>query len=79
VQFPTYSSDQYVDQLIKRNIEISMTEENHCYYNAIAIRVNSILKDEFFLDQCFFSLNHAVRATKNAIEVDNSKKKIIYL
>lgn len=56
-----------------------MTEENHCYYNAIAIRVNSILKDEFFLDQCFFSLNHAVRATKNTIEVDNSKKKIIYL
>ncbi|MBN1181486.1 MAG: hypothetical protein JXB49_04305 [Bacteroidales bacterium] len=54
-----------------------MTEKNNCYYNAIAVRVNSILKDEFYLYQCFFSLNHAVRATKNAIEVYNSKKKSI--
>ncbi len=30
-----------------------MTEENHCYENAIAERVNGILKDEFYLDQCF--------------------------
>jgi len=28
-----------------------MTEENHCYENAIAERVNGILKDEFYLDQ----------------------------
>jgi putative transposase len=27
-----------------------MTEENHCYENAIAERVNGILKDEFYLD-----------------------------
>jgi len=69
-----YCSNQYVDQLIKRKIKISMTEENHCYENAIAERVNGILKGEFYLDQCFFSLNHAVRATKNAIEVYNSKR-----
>jgi hypothetical protein len=36
-----------------------MTEENHCYENAIAERVNGILKDEFYLDQCFFSTQHA--------------------
>jgi putative transposase len=30
-----------------------MTEENHCYENAIAERVNGILKDEFYLDQTF--------------------------
>jgi transposase InsO family protein len=30
-----------------------MTEENHCYENAMAERVNGILKDEFFLDQIF--------------------------
>jgi hypothetical protein len=69
-----YCSNQYVDQLIKHKIKISMTEENHCYENAIAERVNGILKDEFYLDQCFFSLKHAVRATKNAIEVYNSKR-----
>ncbi len=34
-------------------MEISMTEENHCYENAIAERVNGILKDEFLLDAKF--------------------------
>ncbi len=39
-----------------------MTEENHCYENAIAERVNGILKDEFYLDQCFFSTANAKKA-----------------
>jgi putative transposase len=50
-----------------------MTEENHCYENAIAERVNGILKDEFYLDKCFFTTGHAYLATKNTIEVYNSK------
>lgn len=69
-----YCSNQYVVELKKRKIEISMTEENHCYENAIAERVNGILKDEFYLDQCFFSTHHACRATKNAVEIYNSKR-----
>ena len=52
-----YCSNQYVDILKKRRIKISMTEENHCYENAIAERVNGILKDEFFLDQFSRQLN----------------------
>jgi putative transposase len=69
-----YCSNQYVDQLKKHGIEISMTEENHCYENAIAERVNGILKDEFYLDQTFYSLSHARNAIKNAIEIYNSKR-----
>ena len=69
-----YCSNQYVDQLKKHGIEISMTEENHCYENAIAERVNGILKDEFYLDQTFYSLSHARDAVKNAIEIYNSKR-----
>ena len=69
-----YCSNQYVDQLKKRKIKISMTEENHCYENAIAERVNGILKDEFFLDQCFTTTSHASLATKNAIDIYNSKR-----
>jgi putative transposase len=69
-----YCSNQYVDELKKRGISISMTEENHCYENAIAERVNGILKDEFYLDQCFFSTYHACNATKNAIEIYNTKR-----
>jgi hypothetical protein len=30
-----------------------MTEENHCYENAMAERVNGILKDEYLLDSTF--------------------------
>ena len=69
-----YCSNQYVDELKKRKIKISMTEENHCYENALAERVNGILKDEFYLDQCFFSTDHAKLASKNAIDIYNSKR-----
>lgn len=69
-----YCSNQYVDQLKNRKNKISMTEENHCYENAVAERVNGILKDEFYLDQCFFSTPHASRAKKNSIEIYNSKR-----
>lgn len=69
-----YCSGQYVDELKRRGFKISMTEENHCYENAIAERVNGILKDEFYLDQCFFSKKSASVATKNAIKIYNSKR-----
>jgi putative transposase len=69
-----YCSNLYVNELRKRKIKISMTEENHCYENAVAERVNGILKDEFYLDQCFFTTSHACIATKNAIAIYNSKR-----
>jgi transposase InsO family protein len=50
---------------------LSMTEENHCYENAMAERVNGILKDEFYLDQTFTNVAHAKRAAKNAINLYN--------
>lgn len=69
-----YCSNQYVNELKKKGIKISMTEENHCYENAIAERVNGILKDEFYLDQTFFSKKAAINATDNAINIYNSKR-----
>src|SRR5690606_7104114 len=66
-----YCSNVYTQILKRKKIEISMTEENHCYENAMAERVNGILKDEFYLDQTFDSLQHAKRATKNAIKLYN--------
>jgi|TARA_B110000259_G_C13985597_1_gene390307 hypothetical protein len=47
------------------------TEENHCYENAMAERVNGILKDEFYLDQTFANVAQAKRAAKNAIKLYN--------
>jgi putative transposase len=69
-----YCSKEYVAELKKREIKISMTEENHCYENAIAERVNGILKDEFYLDQCFVNTYNASIATKNAISIYNNKR-----
>lgn len=66
-----YCSNVYTQILKRNNIDISMTEENHCYENAVAERINGILKDEFYLDQTFDSLQHAKRATKNAINLYN--------
>jgi putative transposase len=69
-----YCSNEYVETLTKHKVNISMTQENHCYENAVAERVNGILKDEFYLDQCFFTTELARVATKNAIEVYNNKR-----
>lgn len=51
-----------------------MTEENHYYENAMAERVNGILKDVFYLDQTFTNVDPAKRATKNAIKLYNNKR-----
>jgi transposase InsO family protein len=52
----------------------SMTDEAHCYQNAVAERVNGILKDEFNLD-AIFPDTYAVRAAvTRAIMVYNTKR-----
>jgi len=66
-----YCSNIYTQILKRKRIDISMTEENHCYENALAERVNGILKDEFYLDQTFTNVAHAKRAAKNAIKLYN--------
>lgn len=66
-----YCSNVYTQILKRKKIDISMTEENHCYENAMAERVNGILKDEFYLDQIFTNVVHAKRAAKNAIKLYN--------
>jgi transposase InsO family protein len=40
-----YCSSEYTKILLKHRMVISMTEENHCYENALAERVNGILKN----------------------------------
>lgn len=51
-----------------------MTEENHCYENAVAERVNGILKEEFALDRVFFSLKEAVEAVEEAVYLYNDER-----
>lgn len=69
-----YCSKEYVRLLKKQKMEISMTEENHCYENAMAERVNGILKDEFLLDAKFANKEMAYKAVKEAIKSYNTRR-----
>ena len=66
-----YCCNAYVEKLKKNKINISMTEENHCYENSLAERVNGILKDEFMLDSTFKDYNQTLRAVKQAVKTYN--------
>lgn len=66
-----YCCASYVAQLRKSGLEISMTEANHCYENALAERVNGILKQEYALNETFPSNAHAVQTTIQAIRLYN--------
>ena len=48
-----------------------MTEKGDPYENAIAERVNGILKTEFLLEKTFPSFTEAEAAVKNAVEKYN--------
>jgi putative transposase len=50
----------------------SMTDADHCYQNAVAERVNGILKDEFDLDAVFASTSEAHHAVAHAITIYNT-------
>ncbi len=50
-----------------------MTEENHCYENAVAERVNGILKGEFFLNK-FPTKELAYKTIKQSIKIYNESR-----
>lgn len=54
-----YCSAEYVGLLLKNNIKISMTESGEPTDNAIAERVNGILKDEYLYQYKPANLNQA--------------------
>ena len=69
-----YCSKEYTKTLRNKNISISMTVENHCYENAMAERVNGILKDEYLLDRTFKNFIHAEKSCKEAIMLYNTRR-----
>jgi len=66
-----YCCADYIKILDDSEIQISMTENGDPYENAIAERVNGILKGEFLLDKSFSSFNEADEIVKRAIEKYN--------
>lgn len=66
-----YCSNIYTELLTKNGIRISMSEKGNPYENAVAERVNGILKEEFMLGQTFRTMSDARKAVKEAIESYN--------
>ncbi len=64
-----YCSHAYTGLLKNNQIRISMTEENHCYENAIAERLNGILKHEYGLKRTLPSRKIARIACAQAIRL----------
>lgn len=68
-----YCSTEYVEQLQAKGIAISMTQNSDPRENAIAERVNGILKQEF-LTASYDTYQQAVEAVKSAINIYNNER-----
>jgi transposase InsO family protein len=66
-----YCCADYIKLLQDRAIHISMTEKGDPYENAIAERINGILKEEFALDQDFKHFGIAELVVKKSIDTYN--------
>ena len=69
-----YCSDQYQKMLIKNHIQCSMTQNSDPYENAIAERINGILKQEFNIDKFYLDLKASKQLVKESIEIYNNQR-----
>ena len=67
-----YCCGDYVKILKKNHVQISMTENGDPRENAIAERVNGILKDEWLNQMKLKSLEHAIAELKRIIMIYNN-------
>ncbi|HTG56034.1 MAG TPA: IS3 family transposase [Niabella sp.] len=63
-----YCCTDYVTMIEHLDIQLSMTEKGDPYENAIAERINGILKIEFLLEQTFSGLTEAEQAVAIAVK-----------
>src|SRR4029078_10074211 len=69
-----YCCHEYVNRLRERGLEISMTESNHCAENALAERMNGILKQEYGLRTEFVTKELAQKAVPQGIWLYNGRR-----
>ena len=69
-----YCCHEYVRRLQERGLSVSMTEVNHCAENALAERMNGILKQEYGLGAEFPSKAAACQAVPQGIKLYNSRR-----
>lgn len=69
-----YCCKAYIKKLKKSGLRISMTEENHCYENSQAERLNGILKQEYGLGDTFDDKADACEAVAQAVWLYNHRR-----
>ena len=67
-----YCSAGYVKLLEDNKISISMTQDGNPYDNAVAERINGILKDEFGLDQVLSDIKEVQKQIDQSVGLYNS-------
>jgi putative transposase len=67
-----YCSTEYTDLLIKNHIQISMSNPGSPHENAIAERINGILKDEWIYEMKLESFDKVVDKLKQIIRIYNN-------
>lgn len=69
-----YCSHEYVNKLVDRGLTVSMTETDHCAENALAERVNGILKSEYGLGYRLPSKAAARVLVRQSIHLYNDRR-----
>lgn len=69
-----YCSNEYQNELSKHKINPSMTQNSDPYENAVAERINGILKQEFNIDKYNQDLPIMKQIIKETVEIYNQKR-----
>lgn len=69
-----YCSDEYQEYLKKYKITCSMTENSDPYENAIAERINGVLKQEFMIDTYHLEISLMKEIVAEAIRIYNNDR-----
>jgi transposase InsO family protein len=69
-----YCCHEYVARLRERGLAISMTETDHCAENALAERMNGILKQEYGLGQSLRTKDQARQLAQQAVWLYNTRR-----
>lgn len=69
-----YCSEEYQHQLKKGKLKCSMTQNSDPYENAVAERINGILKQEFMIDKIHLDLKIMKQMIKEVVYIYNTKR-----
>jgi putative transposase len=69
-----YCCGEYIKVLESNSIQISMSKRGNPYENAIAERVNGILKSEFYLDRYFKDITHVRLVVEEVVKTYNTMR-----